>query len=99
MAGDKNSLLQLPRPRDRAIFDIFFVMKSCMSKLSFLFDLDKEAFNLHVDVDKWTGCLFSIYAVVFMFKRVKSINIWNFLVNREYTNSTVFKKVLTLSKM
>ena len=35
MAGEKNPLLQLRRPRDRAIFSIPFVMESGMSKPSF----------------------------------------------------------------
>ena len=50
MAGEKNSLSQLQRSRDRATFGIPFVMESGMHKPFFPFDLDKRAFSLCVDL-------------------------------------------------
>ena len=48
VAGEKNPLPQLRRPRDRAIFGILFVMESGMPKTLLLFDHDKEAYNICV---------------------------------------------------
>ena len=46
MAGEKNPLSQLRRPRDRATFGIPFVMVSGMPKTLLLFDQDKEAMRV-----------------------------------------------------
>ena len=46
MAGEKNPLPQLRRPRDRATFSIPFVMESGMSKTLLPFDHDKK--TMHV---------------------------------------------------
>ena len=46
VAGEKNPLPQLRRPRDRATFGILFVMESGMPKTLLLFDHDKEAYSI-----------------------------------------------------
>ena len=50
VAGEKNPLPQLWRPRDRAMFGILFVMKSGMPKTLLPFDHDKEAYSICVDL-------------------------------------------------
>ena len=50
MAGEKITLPQLRRPRDRAIFGIFFVMESGMPKTLLPFDHDKETYSICVDL-------------------------------------------------
>ena len=50
MAGEKNPLPQLRRPRDRATFDILFVMESGMLKTLIPFDHDKEVYSICVDL-------------------------------------------------
>ena len=52
MVREKNPLTQLRRPRDRATFDILFVMESGMPKTLLPFDHDKEAYNISVDLTK-----------------------------------------------
>ena len=50
VAREKNPLPQLRHHRDRATFGIFFVMESGIPKTLILFDHDKEAYSICVDL-------------------------------------------------
>ena len=65
VAGEKNSLLQLWCPRDRATFDIPFVMESGMPKLSFSLILIKRL--LHIWALIWNNYYIQHFFLPFFF--------------------------------